>query len=90
MIVYSLSLSLFLSHSPMGAAFSLSSMEQALKLSLRVPLPDGLERRLEYEFHSANYHILTDIVIGLRTALGHLIQVSNVIILVHILFIYCT
>ena len=59
----------------MGAAYSLSSMEENLHKSLQLQLPDGLEKRLEYEFHSASYHLLTDIVVGLRTILGHMIKV---------------
>ena len=64
--------------SPLGAASDLSSLKDQLPDSFRAPLCDDLTRHLEYEFHSANYHTLTDIVIGLRTALGHLIKVGVV------------
>ena len=64
--------------SPLGAASDLSSLKDLLPDSFSVPLCDDLTRHLEYEFHSANYHTLTDIVIGLRTALGHLIKVGVV------------
>ena len=36
---------------------------------------DGQGRRLEYEYHSANYQVLTEALIGLRNALGLLIKV---------------
>ena len=64
--------------SPLGAASDLLSLKDLLPSSFRAPLCDDLTRHLEYEFHSANYHTLTDIVIGLRTAIGHLIKVGVV------------
>ena len=64
--------------SPLGAASDLLSIKDLLPDSFSAPLCDDLTRHLEYEFHSANYHTLTDIVIGLRTALGHLIKVGVV------------
>ena len=64
--------------SPLGAVSDLLSFNDLLPDSFRAPLCDDLTRHLEYEFHSANYHTLTDIVTGLRTALGHLIKVGVV------------
>lgn len=62
--------------SPMGGAYSLSSIEDTLHPLLQSPLSPPLERRIEYEFHSSSYHCLTEIVVGLKTALGHLVKVS--------------
>ena len=62
--------------SPMGGAYSLSSIEDTLHPSLQTPLQPNVERRLEYDFHNSSYHSLTEIVVGLKTALGHLVKVS--------------
>ena len=62
----------------MGAASDLTSLKDMLPPSFRSPLCADLARHLEYEFHSANYHTLTDVVVGLRTSLGHLIKVGVV------------
>ena len=43
----------------------------------QVRLMDGQGRRLEYEYHSANYQVLTEALIGLRNALGLLIKVLH-------------
>lgn len=71
---YSHIINLLFPFSPMGGAYSLATVEDSLHPLLRLPLPDGLERRIVYEFHSASYHSLTEIVVGLKTALGHLIK----------------
>ena len=41
---------------------------------LQVPLEDTYRKRLEYEFHSAGYHAIMEVVNGFRTAIGHLIR----------------
>jgi hypothetical protein len=60
---------------PMSGAYSITSLIDSLSPSLRLPLPQAKERQLEFEFHSASYHLLTEIVVGLRTAIGHMIKV---------------
>ncbi len=43
-------------------------------LHMQVPLDDTYRKRLEYEFHCAGYHTVMEVISGLRTAIGHLIQ----------------
>ena len=38
---------------------------------------DDQGRQLEYEYHSANYQVLFDALIGLRNALSLLVKVLN-------------
>ena len=66
---------MYIFSSSIGAAFDLTSLKDLLPQTFTSPLDADLTRHLEYEFHSANYHTLTNIVIGLKTALGHLIKV---------------
>ena len=42
-------------------------------------LPQDLLKQLEYEFHSSSYHTLNEVVVGLRTLLGHLAKVSDLL-----------
>ena len=44
---------------------------------------DTLQKHLEYEFHSASYHTMVEVVIALRTAAGHLVKVPPTIYLCH-------
>ena len=39
---------------------------------LQSALDESETRNMEYEFHSASYHIIMEIVTGLRTIIGHL------------------
>ena len=48
-----------------------------MTICYQVPLMDGQGRRLEYEYHSANYQVITEALIGLRNALGLLIKVLH-------------
>ena len=41
---------------------------------LQIQLDDTYRKRLEYEFHSASYHTIMEMVTGLRTAVSHLIK----------------
>ena len=50
-------------------------LRDALPPNCQLELEPQSIQYLEYEFHSANYHALTDIVIGLKTAVGLLIKV---------------
>ena len=38
---------------------------------------ETLQKHLEYEFHSASYHTMVEVVIALRTAAGHLDKVLS-------------
>jgi len=43
-----------------------------------MPLDDETSKHLEINFHTATYHVLTEIVEGLRTVIGDLVGVSLV------------
>lgn len=52
-----------------------SASDYALSsLFLQRSLDSGTRKRLEYEFHSACYHTIMEVVAGLRTSVGHLIK----------------
>ncbi len=61
----------------MDAATDITALYDQLHATPNCQIPLELQQiqYLEYEFHSANYHSLTDIVIGLKTAVGLLIKV---------------
>lgn len=72
----SFSLSLY---SPMGVVCDVTSLSDALPPLCRdAKLSIDQIQFLEYEFHSCNYHVMRDIVNGLKTAVGLLIRVYNV------------
>ena len=41
----------------------------------KTEMEDMLLKQFEYEFHSANYHTLVEVITGLRTVVGYLIKV---------------
>ena len=41
---------------------------------LQIQVDDTYRKQLEYEFHSASYHTIMEMVTGLRIAVGHLIK----------------
>jgi len=43
-------------------------------LPLQVQVEDTYRKQLEYEFHSASYHTIVEVITGLRTAVSHLIK----------------
>ena len=43
-------------------------------LTSQSQLEDTYRKQLEYEFHSAGYHAIMEVVTGLRTVMGHLIK----------------
>ena len=47
----------------------------------QVPLEKNLQKRLEYEFHSASYHTIMEVITGLRTVAGHLLKVPPAVTL---------
>ena len=59
----------------MSATSDITTLGNALPQGYQIPVESNHSRLLEYEFHSANYQTLTDIVIGLRTAVGLFIKV---------------
>ena len=42
----------------------------------QTPLEEAFLKRLEYEFHSASYHTLVEVVTALRTVAEHLVKVT--------------
>jgi hypothetical protein len=52
-------------------------MIEQLPDSFKLPLPDPLIKRFEYEFHSAGYHLMIEVVTALRTVCGHLVKALN-------------
>ena len=52
----------------------LQDMSERLPEAFKVPLPSPLLKRFEYEFHSANYHLLLEVVTALRTVVSHLVK----------------
>ena len=50
-------------------------MTERLPEWYKTEMEDMLLKRFEYEFHSANYHTLVEIITGLRTVVGYLIKV---------------
>ena len=46
----------------------------AVFLLLQMHLDSRIRKRLEYEFHSACYHTLMEVIAGLRTSISHLIK----------------
>ncbi|XP_065913406.1 uncharacterized protein [Dysidea avara] len=57
-----------------GCAIDISSVAQELPRNFKEPLQEETKKSLEYHFRTATYQTLTEIVTGLRTILGHLIQ----------------
>ena len=47
-------------------------MGEKLPDDFKVSMSADYLKRLEYEFHSASYHLLNEVVMGLQTVIGHL------------------
>ena len=62
--------------SPMDATSDIAVLRNALPQDYCKPLKAKDSHLLEYEFYSASYSTLTDVVIGLQTAMGHLVKVT--------------
>ena len=43
---------------------------------MQVTLEENFRKRLEYEFHSASYHTILEVVTGLKIVAGHLVKVQ--------------
>ena len=46
-------------------------------LTVQSQLEDSYRKQIEYEFHSAGYHAIMEVVTGLRTVMGHLIKEAS-------------
>lgn len=53
-----------------------SELTEKLPEEYKSPMEDALQKHLEYQFHSADYHTMLRMITGLKTILGHLIKVS--------------
>ena len=42
---------------------------------LKAEVDNTFRKRLEFEFHTAGYHVMLETTTGLRTAAGHLVKV---------------
>lgn len=51
---------------------------------IQMPLSDNEGKRLEYEFHSAGYHLLLEMITGLRTVMSHLVREVRTYVHVHV------
>ena len=51
-----------------------SSLAEQLPDKFKITLHETLLKKFEYEFHSADYHLMAEVVTALRTILGHLIK----------------
>lgn len=58
----------------MYTAQDLQDTSEHLPDTFKAPLPNPLKKRFEYEFHSAAYHLLMEVVTALRTVTGHLVK----------------
>ena len=54
-------------------------MTEKLLEEYKIPVEETVQKQLEYQFHSADYHTILQIITGLKTALGHLIKVSAIL-----------
>ena len=71
----SLLLSLHLSFtSMMYTALDLQDMTDSLPENFKASLSGALLKRFEYEFHSASFHLMLEVVTALRTVVGHTIK----------------
>ena len=58
-------------------SLGIADIMERLPDNYKLPLEDMVLKQLEYEFHSASYHTLVEIVTGLKNVVGHLIKVCN-------------
>ena len=56
-------------------ALDLQNMDDNLPRNFKCSLSEVLQKRFEYEFHSASYSLLNEVVMGLRVVIGHLLKV---------------
>jgi len=55
----------------------LETLHEHLKDDFKPPLQDSNRKELECEFHSADFHMLTEVALGLRNATEHLVKSLN-------------
>ena len=57
------------------SADELTVIRDNLPEELKGEVEKIFQKRLEFEFHSAGYHVMLETTTGLRTAAGHLVKV---------------
>ena len=57
------------------SADELTAIRDSLPEELKGEVEKIFQKRLEFEFHSAGYHVMLETTTGLRTAAGHLVKV---------------
>ena len=62
------------------STLDLVDMTENLPASFKTDMEDALLKRFEYEFHSASYHTLVEVITGLRTVVGHLMKVGAAVL----------
>ena len=69
--------SVFLSPHSAISTEELMAIEDKLPTTLKVDMDNTFRKRLEYEFHTAGYHVMLETTTGLRNATGHLVKVKK-------------
>lgn len=59
------------------SADELTAIHENLPEELKREVDKAFRKRLEFEFHSAGYHVMLETTTGLRTAAGHLVKVCR-------------
>ena len=59
------------------SADELTAIRDNLPEELKGEVEEIFLKRLEFEFHSAGYHVMLETTTGLRTAAGHLVKVLH-------------
>lgn len=60
-------------------ADELTAIQGNLPKKLRVEVDKVFRKQLEFNFHSADYHVMLETTTGLRTAADYLVKVHNAI-----------
>ena len=64
-------------YSVVHSTVDLAAMTEKLPDCYKTEMEATLLKRFEYEFHSAGYHTLVEVITGLRTVVGHLMKVGR-------------
>lgn len=66
--------SLYYSYRSVCTLNDLQGIGEQLTEPFKAPITEEIVRQLEYEFHSANHTIMSEVAVGLQTVTGHLIK----------------
>ena len=59
------------------SADELTAIRESLPDELSCVMDNSYRKRMEFEFHSAGYHVMLETTTGLRTVAGHLVKVCT-------------